>query len=82
MTQKISALQSDLRINVELFATKTADPGRFLACCEDFVSQNKPPFRPLSFCMHLRRNQFPVEAKTICQFYMSNTPAVLGRFLG
>lgn len=83
-TEAVERISLDLEINLDRLIPHLATPEKFVDCCDTFVSEIDAAGRQieaLPFCTFLRKNGFLMEAKTICQWFISTNPAALTKTL-
>jgi len=81
MNPAVQTISQALQVDLDSIVHQIPEKDRFLDCCENFVAKNEIPIRALPFCTHLRKNGFPVVAKSICQFFINTNPGALTRTL-
>ena len=80
MTTETETLAMELNLNLDSIAKQLLEKDRFLEVCTKFVQEDHP-IEALGFCMYLRKNGFPLVAKTICHFFMKTNPGALSQVI-
>ena len=76
----IEKLTEEFQINLPVLADCLIDKEDFFKQCEIYIKTN-PEIKPLTFCTHLKKNGFPLVARTICQYFIETQPGGLSKLL-